>query len=74
MQFTIGVLGKVLEISLYLENPALTNRFGTNIRTILTIRIQGRSQVFIGGGQAGGNDKFVNKTLQQNIESENFLL
>ena len=25
-------------------------------------------------GEAGGNDKFVNKTLQQNINPENFLL
>ena len=33
--------------------------------------VQGRSQVFIGGGQAGGNVKFVNKTLQQNINPEN---
>ena len=36
---------------------------------------QGRSQVFIeGGGQAVGNDKFVNKTLQQNINPKNSLL
>ena len=32
---------------------------------------QGRSQVFIGWGQAVGNDKFVNKTLQQNINPKN---
>ena len=38
------------------------------------VNIQGRSQVFIGGGQAGDNDKFVNETLQQNINPENFLL
>ena len=28
---------------------------------------QGRSQVFIGGGKAGGNEKFVNNALQQNF-------
>ena len=32
---------------------------------------QGRSQVFI-GGEAGGNVKFINKTLQQIINLEKF--
>ena len=36
--------------------------------------IQGRSQVFIGGGANGGNVKFINKTLLQNINSENFFV
>ena len=37
---------------------------------------QGHSQVSIGGGggQAGGNNKFVNKTLQQNINPENVIV
>ena len=35
---------------------------------------QGRSQVFIGGGQAGGNVKFINKTLLQNIKPRKFVL
>ena len=28
--------------------------------------------LLVGEGQAVGNDKFVNKTLQQNINPENF--
>ena len=37
--------------------------------------IQGRSQVFIGGGGARwGNVKFIHKTLLQNINPEKFLL
>ena len=35
--------------------------------------MQGRSKVFI-GGQAGGNVKFVNKSLQQNINPTKFVV
>ena len=36
--------------------------------------VQGRSQVFIGGGARWGNVKFIHKTLLQNINQEKFLL